>query len=624
VNTDSHFRSAETGIVTTLHEWDKVYAPWVAILESQSRLPISVDPRWLFHWWKYFAENKALRVCWAAMGNEVIAILPMMLKSTGNKRILSFLSDCCSDYLGGIFSSAAYDPVERIVTTICEELDWDEIELQNIRQDDNTLHIIMRALQSCGLTPIIRKCDEAPFIQFDESWDNYLASRSHNRRAILRKKTRRLLAAGRLEFQVLRDYNEEVIEQLLTLHDARWEKMHSVQAFADSRRRGFIHDVARDFAQTGSLCVFLLILDGAVIAYRLGFIRGDVYYDWNTSFDTALARYSPGLVLIGKAIHWACEHKLKEFDFMRGYEQYKLSWNTGVRLLYSIVCCRQRTKLSVTRPVKSVDTLKALGKKRGVILDLDGVVYQGSEPIESTIRGIQLLQKKGILIGFLTNTSVKTQEEIVEKLAHMCVVSHPRYIMTSTIAAAEYCKQSQYNTCMVIGGAPALPQALIKSGCRLVLGQTDDDVDALVVGYTKEFSYADLLNAQIALLRGAAFICTDRDRLFAAPKIPKPGTGWIVAAIETVSEVTPFIAGKPNDFSLQLLLRAMKLDPREAVVVGDSLDADIVAAKKAGVLACLLVGGISTSEDAARRNKHERPDLVFSDFMELARATEGG
>ncbi len=623
MSTERDYRRAQVGVVRSNEEWSAIYPHWVKILEKQPNLPVSVDPRWLSYWWGHFGSDRELSIFWAALGDDVLAILPLMRKRVGSHTILTLLSDCCSDYLGGVFSAFACDPIDRIAAAMCDHLEWDEIRLQNIRQDDVTLHIVTRALQDCGLSPVIVRAEDAPYIELGCSWDKYLKSRTRNRRRMLNRKMRALRRRGKVELQVVRDYDHETLERLFDLHDTRWDSIHGVQAFADTRRRGFIHDVAKDFAGTGNFCLFHLLLNGNIVAYRMGFIRGGRYYDWNTSFDLALDDCSPGLVLLGEAIRWACDNGLQEVDFMRGHEEYKLSWNTAVRSLYTIQCSRPREPRHPRVPVKSTDKLRDLASKRGVVLDLDGVLYKGDKPIEASLAAIRILRQSGVTVGFLTNTSVRRQQELADKLGQMAVIADPRHIMTSTIAAAEYCRTKGYRCCLVLGGAPALPELLACGGMDIAANDHTGYIDAVVVGYSKDFIYADLVAAQRAILKGAEFVCTDRDRVFAAPGMDKPGTGWIVAAIETVTGKSPFVVGKPNDFSLRLLLHLMGMKPQEVAVIGDSLDTDIAAARKAGALACLVLGGISTAEDVARRTHDSRPDLVFADLVEMVDQMRG-
>ena len=222
---------------------------------------------------------------------------------------------------------------------------------------------------------------------------------------------------------------------------------------------------------------------------------------------------------------------------------------------------------------------KSISKIRGAIFDLDGVVYLEDVGIKSTIECIQKLSGMGICIGFLTNSSNVSYNEIKCKLMSMGISLKKYFIMTSAIAAAKYCKDMKYKNSLVIGGWPALTNAMLENGC-CIANKYSTNIDSLVVGYATEFSYNDLLDVHAILLKGAAFIGTDKDRLFATKGTPKPGTGWIISAIEYVSGIKPLIVGKPNDLALQLLLQQMMVKSDQVIMIGDSFETDIAAAKK--------------------------------------------
>ncbi len=357
------------------------------------------------------------------------------------------------------------------------------------------------------------------------------------------------------------------------------------------------------------------MLDQASLAYRFGFVKDATYYDWNTSFDVSYGKHSPGLVLLGEAIRWCYGQHLQRFDFMRGSEPYKLNWNTSVCSLYSIECSRSAFGVNPVpgRPVNgTIDT------RKGVVLDLDGVVYRGKQPILSTVQTLRDLRARRVPVGYLTNTSSLTAEQIVHKLQGFGIDADPDFVMTSAEAVAHYCLQKGYEKCLVVGGHPALPTGLVQNGIAALKPGSTGKVDAVIVGYQTAFCYSQLLSASEAIDLGAAFVCTDRDRLFASEGRMKPGTGWIVAAIETVTGAAPFVAGKPNDYSLRLLLSRMGLSPAEVLLIGDSVETDVAAAKKAGALACLFLGGVTSLRQAARCPNIERPDLVIDDIGEIA------
>jgi HAD superfamily hydrolase (TIGR01450 family) len=130
-----------------------------------------------------------------------------------------------------------------------------------------------------------------------------------------------------------------------------------------------------------------------------------------------------------------------------------------------------------------------------------------------------------------------------------------------------------------------------------VLNGTDlaSRAEVVVVAGTEQFDYDDLRNASLAARRGADLLATARDPTYPQPDGPWPGTGAILAAVETASGRTAEIVGKPEP---QLFLTAMdRLGEGRTLVVGDRLDTDIAGAARAELDAALVLTGETRRED---------------------------
>ena len=122
-------------------------------------------------------------------------------------------------------------------------------------------------------------------------------------------------------------------------------------------------------------------------------------------------------------------------------------------------------------------------------------------------------------------------------------------------------------------------------------------VDVVVVGGTDDMHYDDLRTASLAVRRGAELLATGRDPTLPMPEGFWPGTGAILAAVETASEAKALIVGKPQP---QILFTALdRLGEGRTLVVGDRLDSDVAAARAAGLDAALVLSGGATREAAA-------------------------
>jgi HAD superfamily hydrolase (TIGR01450 family) len=175
-------------------------------------------------------------------------------------------------------------------------------------------------------------------------------------------------------------------------------------------------------------------------------------------------------------------------------------------------------------------------------------------------------------------------------------------------------------TAFVIG-AESLHRHVSDAGCRILNG-TDlaSRAELVVVGHDERLVYDDLRNAVLALRRGAELLATSRDPTLPMPDGLWPGTGAILAAVETGSEKQASIVGKPEP---QLFYTALdRLGDGSTLVVGDRLDSDVAAAAKAGLDAALVLTG-GTSREQAEEAKEPRPKFVADSLAELVLGSDG-
>lgn len=253
-----------------------------------------------------------------------------------------------------------------------------------------------------------------------------------------------------------------------------------------------------------------------------------------------------------------------------------------------------------------------------LILDLDGVLYRGSEPIAEAVQTVLRLPSLGKPVFYLTNNSGLTREQYVERLQAMGIPAEPSHFMTSAWATTQYVLSQYGRVNVFVVGEPGLQRELQNAGIQTIENPDEQPVDCVVVGIDRSFSYERLRQAQWAVLGGAAFIATNADSTYPAENDRLlPGAGTIVAAIRTASGTEPFVVGKPNTWMLELLLQRNGYAAQDALLIGDRLDTDIALAKRAGMPCALVLTGISTRADLQIAPPEQQPDWVLSSLVEL-------
>jgi 4-nitrophenyl phosphatase len=262
---------------------------------------------------------------------------------------------------------------------------------------------------------------------------------------------------------------------------------------------------------------------------------------------------------------------------------------------------------------------------RLVIFDLDGVVYRGEEAVPGAADLVNALRRTGRLVRFATNNSSATRTEYVARLAEHGITATAEEIVTSSYATVEHIHAHLPQVRRVLAiGAPGLVAELREGGLEVTPvneaapadwngGLLPAQYDAVVSGLDRQIDYRRLGIASAAIREGALFIATNADVRYPTPEGFAPGAGAIVAALATASGVQPLVIGKPQPAMFQAILEHDGISPADALVIGDNPDADLVAARRAGIRSVLVLTGVVDAAAAQQLEGDRRPDLVAAD-----------
>ncbi|HEX8229902.1 MAG TPA: HAD-IIA family hydrolase [Chloroflexia bacterium] len=257
------------------------------------------------------------------------------------------------------------------------------------------------------------------------------------------------------------------------------------------------------------------------------------------------------------------------------------------------------------------------GKYAGLVLDMDGVLYRGEQPLEGAKKLFPALREAGISFILLTNNATLAASDFSDKLARMGISVEAADILTSAGATATYlgANFSQGGGVYVLGEAALVRTIEAVPNFRRELERPDFVVAGLFFG----FDYSALRRACTAIRRGARFIATNVDTTLPVEGGDFwPGAGSLVAAIQACSGVAPTVIGKPSVHGGEMALAKMQLPAAQVLCVGDRLDTDIVMGRDAGMPTALLLTGVSQRPDIERTGIV--PDYIYEDLPEFTSA----
>jgi HAD superfamily hydrolase (TIGR01458 family) len=239
---------------------------------------------------------------------------------------------------------------------------------------------------------------------------------------------------------------------------------------------------------------------------------------------------------------------------------------------------------------------------RGLLVDLDGTLYVGDEPVEGASEAVGRLRASGIAVRYVTNTTRKPRRWVCEHLLSLGFEVEETEIFTPARAAAGFIGDK---SCY-----PLVDESLLEDleGVHF----TDDHPDYVLVGDLGEgFTYHRLNAAFRLLVDGAQLLALQKNRYWRREDGLALDAGPFVAALEYASGVSGTVVGKPERDFFELALREMGLAPHEAAMVGDDAESDVAGAQDAGLR------GVQVKTGKYRPGEEGRPNLVLESFAGL-------
>jgi 4-nitrophenyl phosphatase len=278
-----------------------------------------------------------------------------------------------------------------------------------------------------------------------------------------------------------------------------------------------------------------------------------------------------------------------------------------------------------------------------LLVDLDGVVYRGRQPVPGVAAVLTDRVARGDMVVYVTNMAANYRGDYVPRLEAMgAPVTADRIVSSARATALHLLNHEPPGSRILVLGAPGLRRELEELGLNVIdageraellvrhtaetggAGSLDEEFtiagrpDVVVVSLDPDVTYGKLTVAAVAIRAGAKFIATNRDPALPTERSLRPGAGSIVAAVETASGVKALSIGKPAPEIMDEAARLVGARASDAIMIGDGLATDIAAAHAVGARSILMLTGITARSQLEGLPASQQPDEVAADAAELA------
>jgi len=218
-----------------------------------------------------------------------------------------------------------------------------------------------------------------------------------------------------------------------------------------------------------------------------------------------------------------------------------------------------------------------------ILLDLDGVLYIGDQPLPDAAWAVRRLHKAGFSLAGVTNTTTQSRHAIAEKLAEMDIPLAEDQIHTPAALAM---------ACIGNKSARLFIRAELREDFSSVR-EDESQPDFVVMGDIGGEGYPPetLRDIFLHMMHGAQLLALHKNRFWQKPDGLHLDLGVFVAAIEYATGREAEILGKPSADFFHGICRNIGTEPAQALMVGDDVESDIGGAKDAGLKTALVQTG---------------------------------
>jgi len=297
---------------------------WERILKMIPHGSPFLSPLWVEVWLRHFGQLGEPKVLLFRDENEnVRGIGHLLSREEGGKNglILSGSRDVW-DYRDFVIQPGSEAEAFQSLSFFLKNDSLDFIELSSVAEKSPTAEVFPQVMESSGFRVSREKEETVINLTLPATWEGFLETLNAKDRHELRRKIRRIEKEGPCELARAEEPSslDEKMNLFLELHrKSRRDKME----FMTAEMEAYFRDLAKEFMKAGWLDLSFLRFQGKEIAAFLSFDFLKAKFIYNSGYDPNFSWYSPGIVLSAYCIRGAIEKGMRNFNFLRGREDYK-------------------------------------------------------------------------------------------------------------------------------------------------------------------------------------------------------------------------------------------------------------------------------------------------------------
>lgn len=253
--------------------------------------------------------------------------------------------------------------------------------------------------------------------------------------------------------------------------------------------------------------------------------------------------------------------------------------------------------------------MKRFQNIRGVLCDLDGVLYVGEQAIEGAVEAIHTLQERQIPHRYVTNTTTQSREALSQKLQRLGFPIKADEILSAPAAACVYLRQRQARACYF-----AVSEAIRDEFNEFPSVDTAPDV--VVIGDIGRAWNYDLMNHLFQMIMdGAELVAMHKGKYWQTSEGLRVDIGAFIAGLEYVTGTTATLVGKPSPAFFQAAAHELGCPTDDIVMIGDDIESDVGGAQQSGIRGILVKTGKYREEVEAASSVV--PDAIFDSIAQF-------